>query len=431
MTVSGAGMSLSSLTLYVEILHTFAADMDITLTSPADYAPWVAKFAPDGTPLWARVLIDAVPVGFGTSLASTRDGNVLLTDDGGVIVTGRCIDALDVGDDLVPGTPFDPFVVRLSAADGAVEWGHRFVGLGEAAYDPPGMFAAAGPGGDTWVAGTLFGALELGGQTLESAGYGDVLLIRFDPAGQPVWHAQLGNAGMQSVGALASGPDGAPVAVGRLEGSLTVEGVELASAGLGDVFVLRWTPTGALAWAQRFGENLDQAAESVAIAGDRIFIAGTFQKAIDLGGGSLHAGFDEWGWIAQPFLAAFDLTGAHQWSRRFDVGADRRTSTPWFGAASPQFLVGSGWLGPGAEIDSTHFGDPDGAYLAVLDSAGGGPRWLRGVTNVVTWKGLQLGATMRDGRLIAAFVDSDLHDLGGGPLGQTGALSLYLAAYRP
>ena len=35
MTVSGAGMSLSSLTLYVEILHTFASDLDITLTSPA------------------------------------------------------------------------------------------------------------------------------------------------------------------------------------------------------------------------------------------------------------------------------------------------------------------------------------------------------------------------------------------------------------
>jgi len=34
MVVSGAGTALSSMTLYVEILHTFPADMDITLTSP-------------------------------------------------------------------------------------------------------------------------------------------------------------------------------------------------------------------------------------------------------------------------------------------------------------------------------------------------------------------------------------------------------------
>lgn len=403
---------------------------DITLTATTDYTPWIAKFAPDGTPMWGRILGEDIPDMYGQSLIGTHDGNIVITDDGGVIMTGRCVDAIDFGDGPILGTELDPFVVRLSAA-GDVEWGHRFAGLGEAAYDPPGMFAAAGADGDTWVAGTLFGSIDLGGETLVSTGYGDVLLIRFDAAGQPEWHRQLGNPGMQVVGGIAVDGDGAPIVVGHLEGSLTVENVELISAGLGDVFVIKWTAAGTLAWARRFGENRDQSAGSVAVVGDRMFISGTFEKEIDLGGGPLNAGFDEWGWVAQPFLAAFDAEGTHQWSRRAVADDTGYLAGPLIGGVSSDFIVGTGYISADLDFGGTRFGDADGGFVAVFDAEDGGPRWLRGFANHVQWTGIQVVSTLRDQRLVTAFVDGELHDLGGGPLGEPGALSLYLAAYQP
>lgn len=403
---------------------------DITLTSTTDYTPWIAKFAPDGTPLWGRILGEYVPDMEGQGLVGTHDGNLVITDDGGVIMTGRCVDAIDFGDGPVLGAELDPFVVRLSA-DGDIAWGHRFSGIGDADFDPPGVFAAIGPDGDTWVAGTLFGSIDLGGETLVSAGHGDVLLIRFDAGGLPLWHAQLGNPGTQVVHGIAVDADRAPVVVGRLEGSLALGDVELASAGLGDVFVLKWTAAGGLAWARRFGENLDQTADSVAVVGDRIFISGTFERSLDLGGGPLYAGFNKWGWVAEPFLAAFDLEGAHQWSRRAVADDSGSLLGPILGAASPDALVGTGYLSAALEFGGTRLGDADGGFVAVYDAEDGDPRWLRGFANHVQWTGIQVVSTLRDARAVTAFVDGDLHDLGGGPLGQPGALSLYLAAYEP
>src|SRR5688500_2469340 len=50
--------------------------------------------------------------------------------------------------------------------------------------------------GNTYVAGEFGGVIELGTSTLISAGSMDIIVARYDPAGQLVWHRNFGSTGL-------------------------------------------------------------------------------------------------------------------------------------------------------------------------------------------------------------------------------------------
>ena len=83
--------------------------------------------------------------------------------------------------------------------------------------------------------------------------------------------------------------------------------------GSGDIVLAKYDPSGNYVWGKRLGTPQHERVDQLAIdSSGNVIIAGTFQGTLNLGGSALvSAGVND------IFVAKFDSTGAHLWSRRF------------------------------------------------------------------------------------------------------------------
>ncbi|MBL9106432.1 MAG: hypothetical protein JNL82_36250 [Myxococcales bacterium] len=132
-------------------------------------------------------------------------------------------------------------------------------------------------GGELWVAGDVYGALDAGLGPLAGDGSG-IYLARYAGDGTPL-HAEAmfasdGQPTLTTVTGLAVDATGAVIVTGWLEGSHQIGGQALVADEV-DVFVGKWDAGGAPAWGRKFGEVDWQVGYAVAVGpGDEIWIAG-------------------------------------------------------------------------------------------------------------------------------------------------------------
>lgn len=89
-------------------------------------------------------------------------------------------------------------------------------------------------------------------------------------------------------------------------------------AGGGQPKAPAWQPKAPAWWRQIGGAHLDQVGGVALDAAGSAIVAGDFRETLDLGGGPLTAAG-----IASLFVAKFDPTGEHLWSRAFGSGLAR------------------------------------------------------------------------------------------------------------
>lgn len=353
---------------------------DDKITSIGALDLWVARFAPDGAPIWFRRFGGPDPTpdeGYGG--ANWSSGNIAFEANGDILLTARCVDTIDLGFGPLAGEDLDPVVLRLSA-DGQPIWAHRHVGLGGISNDYPLLIAPVGDG-RLWLAGTLYGpAVDLGGGLLHSAGWGDVLIAQIDADGEHLWSRRAGDPGHQDLRSIAPTPDGGLVIAGNLEGSLDLGDGPLVSAGTRDAFVAHLDGDGQPTWAHRYGDNHSQVSLAVRVDGvGGIVLAGDFESSIDLGGGPFTTPkidadpYPGETWSNALFFARLAPDGAHaqstallgahgslgMWS--FDRGADGTLVLT--GAGTPDLTFPGGISGSGEGFWVTALG-PDAS-----------PRW--------------------------------------------------------
>jgi hypothetical protein len=347
-----------------------------TSTGTSD-AMLIAKLGPTGACVWARAF------GGGTAHATG-----LATDAAGdVYVVGTFSGTVDLGcGPLVAAGPSDVLLAQLSPA-GACQWARGF-GNANAQGTPRITIDGAG---NIYGVGTFAGSVNFGTATLTSAGGTDIFVFKLTGAGGPIWSLRFGDAANQA--GLGIGHDAANDVVisGSFNGSVNFGGANLTSAGLGDAFVAKLSPTGAHLWSKSFGDAADQSARGLALdpAGN-VFAIGDAAGTIDLGGGPLPSagGTDAW-------LAKLDPNGAFLWSRSFggannqtgvDVAADKNGSVAFISgltgsasyggptlvsAGASDVVVGRLDAG-GSYLWSQRFGDPASQVPAAiaLDMAG-------------------------------------------------------------
>ncbi|MCY1060060.1 hypothetical protein [Nannocystis sp. SCPEA4] len=182
---------------------------------------------------------------------------------------------------------------------------------------------ALGPAGEVYLAGSFSGELAIGGDT-HVAKFGtewladifwatyDVLLVKFAPDGTYLWSRRFGDAYSQEAFALAVTPTGNVVIGGPNKGEFDVGGDPL---GVGDEkttgFLAEFTPDGDHVWSRSFGPPFAYPVLLSIDPAGRISAAGAAASGADLGGGPLPPASND------QFIAQFDATGAHRWSRRY------------------------------------------------------------------------------------------------------------------
>jgi hypothetical protein len=279
-------------------------DFGLGPTSAKGNRDWaVMRYAPDGSIRWA------VRAGGSGDDAAT---GVAVDTNGDVYVTGH----FQGSTDLIPGGvsasgTYDAIVIKYAKANGAVIWSQPVTGSG----------AELGKG--IAVAGSLVFAtgafttssLTIGTATLSNQGGADIYLTAFATAdGALTWARPFGGADEDLPADIDASGTGPLAVVGTYKMTVNFGGGVRPNGGKKDLFVVAVDrATGMYLWDRTFGGNSDDFAQRVAV-GDmgEVIVVGEYEGTIALGGAVLPNSQG-----LEGFVAKYDMSGAHQWSRGF------------------------------------------------------------------------------------------------------------------
>ena len=168
----------------VIVLGRFNGTLDLgtgALTSTATTGSdlFLAKFDPDGEPLWSKA--------FGGNLATLK-GGLAVDTSGAIYLAGNMDGPIDLGAGTVTGAKNATFVAKLDP-DGAHRWSH-FYGPSPT---PPVTTLAVTPAGEVALAGKFTGPVDFGGGSRDpmSDNGTDMFLLKLDTNGDHLWDRQL------------------------------------------------------------------------------------------------------------------------------------------------------------------------------------------------------------------------------------------------
>jgi len=233
---------------------------------------------------------------------------------GNVLVTGyQGSYSVDYGGGAQYGHGANDIFIAKYSSTGSWVWSKTIGGSG---YDQGNAIEADGAGNVfvTGYIGPATGGVDFGGGGLVSAGMYDVFLAKYSDTGQYLWAKRFGGSGNDTGMAVSTDSSGNVVIAGSFENAVDFGGGALTSAGMRDIFVAKYSATGQHIWSKRFGGASDDVGYGLAVdsAGD-VVVSGKFQGSISFGGATLtSAGGDD------IFLAKLSgATGAHSWSKSF------------------------------------------------------------------------------------------------------------------
>ncbi|MEZ4311302.1 MAG: hypothetical protein R3F14_24940 [Polyangiaceae bacterium] len=262
---------------------------DGMLTGSPENMVFIATFDTDGNHLWSRA--------FGSPGWGQVD-RFSLDHSGNMLVTGAYAGPLDLGGGAPPEVPdskFGTFVMKVDSEGGYV-W-HRFFASKTNVYAQ--FVAASDSMGNALLAGSISGDVDLGGPTVGESfpGNGDLVLAKYDVAGNHVWSEIFSGSdpvtfGWAGASAIAVDKEDQIVVSGFVYGEVNLGGQVLTQVGSGkasDPFVIEVDPSGTVTKTKVFGGKgsaypwemrLDSAGTAV--------LAGTFKVEVDFGQGAIH-----------------------------------------------------------------------------------------------------------------------------------------------
>ena len=211
---------------------------------------------------------------------------------------------------------------------------------------------------------------------------------------------------------------------GYFQGTVNFGGGALTSAGYEDIFLAKYDVGGNHLWSQRFGGPSTDQSWSVSVdSSGNVFVTGSFIGTAEFGGGGLTSA-GAW----DIFLAKYDASGAHLWSRRFGGTSDDRSRSVSVDDSGNVFVTGyfygTSEFG-GGPLTSAGYTD---IFLAKYD-ASGAHLWSQRFGGTSYDRGHSAGVS-GSGNVFVTGVFAGTVDFGGGPLtGADDVHMIFLAKY--
>ena len=299
-----------------------------TAPGVGSYNAYVAKYAADGTYLWASML---------SSNQSSFCRGIDLDADENPIVIGSFGGSIDfdpsAGEHIAASLgSMDAFVGKYSKADGTMLWGFNYGNAGSdysesIRSDHNGNFYIAGGFGLTVDFDPGPGVIGL-----TSVGCCDnQYFVKYDDDGNCVW------AKILSTGSFASDlwtwgrgieldAAGNIIILRNYYGTADFDPSDATfemtmtpgSGGYADIFLAKYTSDGDFIWAKSIGgTGTDEAYAVTSDAGGNIYVAGNFRETADMDPGDGELIFSAQDDTQDMFLSKFDGNGILVWSKYF------------------------------------------------------------------------------------------------------------------
>lgn len=228
-----------------------------------------------------------------------------------VVVTGQFAGTVSFGgSSLVSAGSTDAFLACYINNSGVHYWSRAF---GSTSADI-GCDVALSPSLQVVLVGYFAGTVNFGGSPLVSAGSSDIVVAQYEYAdGAHVWSNRYGSTGSDQGLTIDVDASSNILVSGSFSGTVGFGGASLPSAGLADIFLAKYNSSGAHQWSLRAGGTSNDYGYGVETdASGNVYACGIFRLSSDFGGGALvSAG------IADIYLAKYNSSGVHQWSKRF------------------------------------------------------------------------------------------------------------------
>jgi hypothetical protein len=398
--------------LYVAGLFNGTVDFGAGgLTSSGANDVFLAKYDASGNYIWAR-RFGSIGQDIAYGVATDASGNVFLT--------GAFSNSVNFGGATLTAVGgYDIFLAKYDAAGNHL-WSKSFGGN----LTEIGSSVTVDVSGNVIITGQLSSvSFTFGGGLVGTNGNSDIFLAKFDTNGTHQWSKSLGGVGFDAGISVTKDPSGNLFLTGSFQNSVNFGGGALNSAGGYDIFVAKFNSLGTHVWSKRLGAAGDDDGVAVAVnAAGAVYVTGDFQGTVDFGGGGLvFAG----GW--DVFLAKYDASGVHQWSKRFGgTGFDFGNGLALDGAGQP---VITGDYSAGADFGSGPFtsAGSDEIFLAKY-TANGAPLWSGHFGSATDDIGYGVAIDGPGNVYFTGYFNNSV-DFGGGALASAGGADIFLARY--
>lgn len=232
-----------------------------------------------------------------------RDAFVMKLDTHGQVVWVSVIgsNSTDSGNEIVAGA--DGAVAAIGPFDGGSNFtfpdqsaetfngGDTDVWL--ALYNPDGTFrwgtvlkgngheegrgVSLDANGYVLVCGEFDKQLVFGSTTLQTNGQSDVYIAKYTATGNVSWARKFGSAGIDAARGIDPSGDGGVIVSGEFSGTIQFDQISLTSVGGKDIFLVKLDENGNVVWAKSFGSTGDELGSEIEVDKEgNIYTAGSY-----------------------------------------------------------------------------------------------------------------------------------------------------------
>ena len=377
----------------VYITGQFTSTVDFggtTLTSAGNNDTFMAKYAPDGTLIWAK-RIGSTQYDMGWGIATDDNDNVYFSSE----FKGT---ATYAGGTLTSSGNNDIAILKYNST-GTLIWARKIGGSGE---ERNTNLAVNPSGTNYYITGGFRGSVNFGGTTLSSSGNSDIFVTKYTDAGTLVWAKKAGGSIYDE--GLGIGLDSLENVYisGLIQGTVNFDGTSISSAGGNDVFIAKYNSSGTIQWVRRAGgSSNDESRYMVTDKAGNSYFTGYFRGTATFGPLNVTGAS-----IDNYYLAKYNSSGTVQWVRT----AQGSTNSYGFGVDVDQ--VGNIYA-TGFFAGTADFSDAGGNNFS-LTSAGDRDAFIAKYNNsgTVQWAKGMSGSNYEDARGVAVFDDNTIYASG-------------------
>jgi hypothetical protein len=278
--------------------NSYVTGVHYDVNSSNDQDIYVAKYGPDGTVAWERVM-GSTSGDFGLGIAVDAYGNSYVT--GGFART-----ATFGGITLTARWGYEMFLAKYRP-DGSVEWAKQFAGPG----NDYGQAITVDANGDILVTGRFQDSIDFGNQVCRGTGGEDMFLARFQNDGTLSWALSEGGPGNQEGNGICLDNAGNILVSGSFWTMAVFNGDTLPGNSNSLLFVAKYTSDGRLIWVRGGSGNgrshgFDVRTDSYG----NIFVAGKYDGTAIFGRDTLVSTS-----IIRDYVACLYPDGRYNWIR--------------------------------------------------------------------------------------------------------------------